>query len=116
LKVLFDNNIPLPLRRFLPGHQVSAAYELGWHRLRNGDLLAVAETSGFEVMVTADQTLRYEQELTGRTIAIIALGSNFWPVVKEGTAEIAAALNAVTPGTYIFIEFPDGHKRGRRKD
>ena len=66
VKVLFDQGTPVPLREFLSGHEVSTAYELGWSTLRNGELLAMAEARGFQVFVTTDTNLRYQQNLQER--------------------------------------------------
>jgi hypothetical protein len=78
-----------------------------WHpQLENGDLLAVAEAAGFEVLVTADQNIRVQQNLTGRKLALIVLGSNLWPIVRNHAESIAAAANSITAGSYRFIEMP----------
>lgn len=71
--MLFDQGTPVPLRNALPGHEVSTAYELGWSTLKNGELLRMAEERGFEVLVTTDTNLRYQQDLTHRRIAIVVL-------------------------------------------
>ena len=60
MRILFDQGTPVPLRRYLSGHTVSTAYEMGWSDLANGDLLAKAE-SQFDLMMTTDQNLRYQQ-------------------------------------------------------
>ena len=85
-----------------------------WHpQLENGELLRVAEASGFDVMVTSDQNIRYQQNLTGRKLALVVLGSNIWPVVRDHGAAIAAKVAAATPGSYEFIEMPLPPKRRR---
>jgi hypothetical protein len=83
LRVLFDNNIPAPLRRFLRGHEISTAFELGWQELKNGNLLSAAEGSGFEVFLTADQSIREEQNLARRRISIVALEPITGPYSKQ---------------------------------
>ena len=70
MKVLFDQGTPVPLRRYLADHN---AAELEWSQLTNGELLAAATEAGFEVFVTTDQNLRYQQNLKNRTIAIVVL-------------------------------------------
>lgn len=75
MKVLFDQNVPLSLAKFLAKHRVSTANGVGWAKLKNGDLLKVAEEDGFEVLVTADRNLSYQQNLRGRSIAIVVLPS-----------------------------------------
>jgi hypothetical protein len=66
VRVLFDQGTPAPLRQLLVGHAVSTAYELDWSTLKNGELLAAAEAQGFELFVTTDTSLKYQQNLTGR--------------------------------------------------
>jgi hypothetical protein len=72
---LFDHSTPAPLRHHLEGHEVKEAVELGWDKLSNGELPAEAEQAGFEVLVTADKNIRYQQNLTGRKIAIVVIGN-----------------------------------------
>jgi hypothetical protein len=71
MKVLFDQNVPTKLRRFLRLHWTTTAAELGWSELKNGDLLAIAESAGFEILITCDQNLEYQQNLSGRKIAVL---------------------------------------------
>jgi len=75
-------------------------------QLENGELLREAETAGFDLMVTSDQNIRYQQNLTGRRLALLVLGSNIWPVVQNYAAAIAAAVDATPPVSYSFIEMP----------
>lgn len=73
MRILFDQGTPEPFRKYLAKHAVRTAYEEGWSRLRNGDLLTAAEAAGFEVFVTTDKNIRYQQNLEGRQIAIVVL-------------------------------------------
>lgn len=102
MKVLFDVNVPRPLRRHLPGHQVATSQERNWAELRNGDLLAAAEGE-FDVLLTADQNLKYQQNLARRKIAIIVLPTNYMPTVLELAPRIRAALDRIKPGDYVEI-------------
>lgn len=77
------------------------AYEMGWSDLANGDLLGAAEAQQFEVLVTTDKNLRYQQKLTGRTIAIFVLPFASWPRLQTHAAEIAQAIAALAPGNFI---------------
>jgi hypothetical protein len=70
-----DHGTPSPLIAFLEGHAVTKAKEAGWHRLVNGELLEAAEAAGFELLVTSDKQMKYQQNLQGRKIAIIVLGN-----------------------------------------
>lgn len=74
--------------------------------MENGDLLTAAETDGFEVFLTADKNLRYQQNLAGRMIAIVVLGHSPWPLVKRHIPEVVAAVNAATAGSYTEVEIP----------
>jgi hypothetical protein len=99
VRVLFDQGTPAPLRRALTPHEVSTAFELGWSDLENGDLLRTAE-GRFEVFVTTDQNLRYQQNLTGRQLAIQILPTTNWLEIQRHQEEVAAAVNAMRPGEY----------------
>src|ERR1700690_1396036 len=78
MKILFDHGTPAPLRHQLAGHEISTAYEMGWAKLSNGDLLAAAEKS-FDAFITTDQNLRYQQNLAGRRLGILVLPTTSWP-------------------------------------
>ncbi len=103
MNVLFDGCVPRPLRRFLPGHTVKTAPELGWGALKNGDLLRVAEEQ-FDLLLTADQNLRYQQNLTGRRIAILVLPTNDWTVLRKHTEGIANAVAGMAPGSFLELD------------
>ena len=81
MRVLFDPGTPAPLRRALTGHEVSLAYEMGWAQYRNGDLLAAAEKA-FDLLVTTDKSLRHEQNVGGRKMAILVLPTTSWPIIQ----------------------------------
>jgi hypothetical protein len=104
--VLFDHSTPAPLRYALERHVVVEAIERGWDRLDNGALLDAAEAAAFEILVTADKNIRYQQNLTGRKIAIVVLGNAQWPVLRRHVDRVAAALNAATPGSCTEVEIP----------
>ena len=106
MKILFDNGTPNPIARSLVGHQVAFARQIGWHELKNGELLQQAEEAGYELLLTSDKNLRYQQNLSGRRIAVLVLGNQQWPDVKLHLDRIAAAVNAATPGSYLEIEIP----------
>ena len=99
--------MPVAVRLFLVGHEVRTISEMGWPpRIENGELLKAGERAGFDVMVTADQNIKYQQNLKARKIALVVLGSNIWPVVRTHAISIAREVNAATPGSYSFIEMP----------
>ena len=80
--------------------------ERGWERLVNGALLETAETAGFEVFITADKNIRYQQNLTRRKIAIITLGNAQWPVLRRYVDRVVAAVDVAVPGSYAEVEIP----------
>jgi len=73
MKLLFDQGTPVPLRRYLLNHLAETAYEKGWNDIGNGELLMLAESEDFDALITTDQNLRYQQNLSGRKIAIAVL-------------------------------------------
>jgi hypothetical protein len=106
--VLFDNGTPRTLARYLIGsHTVTEARARGWDRLENGELLTAAEAAGFEVIVTTDRNLRYQQNLSGRRIAVVVLGKGRWTLIKPHVGNVLAAVNAATAGGYIEVAIPD---------
>jgi len=95
--ILFDHSTPAPLRGFLAEHAVVEALERGWQNLANGDLLNAAEAEGFEVLITADKNIRYQQDLTKRKIAILELGTPQWPVLRQHVDKVISALKRSRP-------------------
>ena len=105
MRVLFDQGTPVPLRRYLALHAVATVFEKGWSTLQNGELLSTAEYEGFEVLVTTDQNLRYQQNLENRQIAVVVLMTTSWPRIERAVNRVVAALNSVKPGGYLEVEF-----------
>ncbi|PZR72270.1 MAG: hypothetical protein DLM73_13700 [Chthoniobacterales bacterium] len=103
MRVLFDQGTPSPLRDYLRGHEVVTAFESGWSDLSNGELLAQAEEQ-FDVFVTTDQQLRYQQNLEGRKIAILVLPYANWIKLEPRAETIAETISAMQPGSYIELE------------
>jgi hypothetical protein len=104
MKILFDQGTPVPLRRHLGEHEVATAAEIGWSQLTNGELLAAATEAGFEVLVTTDQNLRYQQDLKERTIAVVVLMSASWPRINKETDKVAKVIGSCTRGSYAEVE------------
>ena len=100
MRILFDHDTPRPLRRHLIEHTVHTASERGWAELRNGNLLDNAEREGYEVLITADQSMRYQQNIGRRQIGVIVLLSNRWPRVQLRIEEIRVALEEVEAGEF----------------
>ncbi len=104
MKVLFDANTPAPLARFLRGHEVVRADELGWQGLENGALLDAAEQAGFDLLLTCDQNVRYQQNLVNRKLAMVVLSSNHWPTLRRVAARIATAVDFVQTGQIVKVD------------
>jgi hypothetical protein len=104
MRILFDHGTPAPLRRALTTHTVSTAYEMGWAALDNGALLAAAERD-FDALVTTDRNLRYQQNLSGRQLAILILPTNSWPKIQGNRQQVIAAVNSLRPGDVVELNF-----------
>jgi hypothetical protein len=104
--ILFDNGTPRGLARFLAGHTVEEARGRGWEELKNGELIDLAERAGFEVILTTDKNIRYQQNLVARKIALVVLEHSQWPMVKLVAETIVAAVNAAEPGSYVEVSVP----------
>ena len=105
--VLFDQGTPVPIRPFLKEHTVQTTAERGWDTLENGELLKAAEAAGFNVLVTRDKNIRYQQNLTVRIIALVVLGNPQWPILRLHIQRVVAAVNAARPGSYTEVEIPE---------
>ncbi len=106
MKILFDQGTPVPLRNSLSGHTVQTAYEISWQELENGALIDSAEREGFDLLITTDQNLRYQQNLAGRRLAILVLKSTSWPRIRAHLSVIVSSVDQVGPGTYQEISIP----------
>ena len=100
MRILFDQGTPAPLRRHLHPHTVDTTAERDWSTVTNGDLLKLAEEDGYEVFVTTDQNLRYQQNLTGRRLGIVVLMGTSWPRIQQHISDILAAIVQVVGGGY----------------
>lgn len=106
MRILFDQGTPVPLRRSLNGHVVGTAYEQGWSTVTNGELIRLAEQEGYELLITTDTNLRYQQNLQSRSIAILVLTTTSWPRIRLVTKEIQAIVAAMAQGDYKVLPIP----------
>lgn len=104
--ILFDHGTPRGIARSLTGHIVKETRAQGWDRLTNGELLNAAEQAGFDLLLTTDKNLRYQQNLQGRKLAIVVLGKGRWRLIIPYLSRVVEAVNAVKPGTYTEVEIP----------
>ena len=106
MRILFDHDVPRPLRGHLPGHEVDTARQRGWEELSNGDLLNVAEREGYEVFISADQKIPYQQNIGRRPFGVVILLSNNWQQVRENTTAVQSALQGIQPGELREVPIP----------
>jgi hypothetical protein len=106
MRVLFDHNVPSGAARAFVAHEVTEAIQRGWERVSNGALLVNAEEAGFDVLLTADKRIRYQQNLKGRRIALVVISNPTWRVLRKYLDRVTAAVNAATPGSYAEVEIP----------
>jgi hypothetical protein len=109
--ILLDNGTTAPLRNLLqgdelPGHVVVDAVERGWDRLVNGELIAAPEAVGFDLLLTTDKNMRYQQNLSDRRIAFVIIGNQQWPILRRYVDRVVSAVNAATPGSFTEVEIP----------
>ena len=97
MRILFDQGVPLPLKRWLTSQEVETARQRGWSEFLNGDLLAAAEAAGFDLFITTDQNLRHQLDLGQFPIAVLVLMVTNWPTMEPFASEIAAAVDRIGP-------------------
>ncbi len=103
--VLLDQCVPHPLRHYFPGHDVHTARFMGWDGLTNGALLAAMRAGGFQVLLTVDQNLRHQQNLTAAGVAVVVMlaPTNTMPDLTPLVPEVAAALLTIRPGDVVEV-------------
>jgi hypothetical protein len=106
MRILFDQATPVPLRTFLVGHTVRTASEEGWDRLKNGDLLSTAEEAGFDLLLTTDRNMQYQQNIAGRKIAVVILSRQQWPQLRPYVRLVVDAVDAAKFGSFAEVEIP----------
>ena len=106
MRVLFDQGTPVPLRQSLKHHKITTVYERGWSKLANGELLDAAEEEGFEILVTTDLNLKYQQNLKSRRTAVVVLSTPSWPRIERALHEVVKAIDAASRGSYSEIAIP----------
>jgi len=105
--VLLDENVPHRLRALIADHDVRTVAFQKWTSLTNGDLVRAAEKAGFDVMLTADRSMRYQQNLALRRLAIIVLSTNEAVVVAANVPKIVDAIAAAKPGNFLELDLSE---------
>jgi hypothetical protein len=106
VRVLFHQGTPEPLRHSLTQHEIATAFERGWSKLKNGELLDAAEKEGFGVLVTTDSNLKHQQNLELRRIAVVVLTTPSWPRIQRAIPSILRAVERVALGSYTEVQIP----------
>ena len=104
VRVLLDENIPKALRKALGGFDVSTVQYMGWAGLKNGELLSAAEAAGFDVFVTGDKTVQFEQNMSRWQIAVVSLSAPHWPIIKNHVERIGLAIEGATPSSFTRVD------------
>lgn len=102
MKILLDESVPHLLKRRLPHLDISTVQEMGWAGVRNGELLRQAEEH-FDIFVTADQNLRFQQNLSGQKLAILVLPTNQVPLVARLVPVLETLLRTMQPGSVVDV-------------
>ena len=105
MRILLDECVPWPMHKLLAGHECTTAQKCGWGGIKNGELLRRAEGQ-FELFITADQNLRYQQNLTGFRIAILELSTNDLRRIQAAIALISSTIEAAQPGQFRHLAIP----------
>ena len=105
MRILLDECVPWPMHKLLVGHECTTTQRQGWRGIKNGDLLTLAEGQ-FDLFITADQGIRYQQNLADRKIAILELSTNDLRRIVASKDLIGAALSGIKPGQYLKLEIP----------
>jgi len=103
MRIFFDQGVPVPLRRHLPGHTIDTAYERGWSTLKNGNLTDAVERDGYDVLVSTDQNLKHQQNLAGRKFAFPVLLSTSWPQIELRVADIQKSIATIKAADYVEL-------------
>jgi hypothetical protein len=115
MRLLLDEGVPVRVREQLPGHEVVTVRGLGWLGISNGSLLARAEAAGYDILVTGDRNMTYQQNLSGRRIAIVVLSTNHWASLQSNPELLPPAVVGVGQGGYVTVTYPRGPLRRRNR-
>jgi predicted nuclease of predicted toxin-antitoxin system len=105
MKILLDECVPWPLHKLLADHTCKTAQQCGWGGITNGELLHLAEKD-FDLFITSDQNIRYQQNLANRQIAILELSTNDLRRIQSAADLITAAITSLQPREFRRLEIP----------
>jgi hypothetical protein len=104
MRVMLDECVPVRLKRWLSGHAVETVTGIGWSGIKNGRLLRLLVDNGYEVLVTADKNLEYQQHLPGLPLAILILPTNHWKSLQPQQARVVHSVSALQPGSVTRLD------------
>ena len=105
MRILIDECVPRPIIKLLAAHEAKTVQDAGWGAYKNGVLLNLAE-GVFDLFITSDQSILYQQNLTGRRIAILVLSTNHWGIIQNNAIRIVAVVQAIQPADFIELHLP----------
>ncbi len=105
MRILLDECVPWPMHKLLSGHSCSTVQDQGWGGIKNGDLLQRAE-GNFDLFITSDQNIRYQQNLAGRRISILELSTSDISRIQAASALIEDAVEKIQPNEFKQLTIP----------
>jgi predicted nuclease of predicted toxin-antitoxin system len=105
MRILLDECVPWPMHRLLGRYSCSTVQGRGWGGVKNGDLLQRAEGE-FDLFVTSDQNIRYQQNLVGRRIAILELSTNDINRIEAASMLVEDAIEKIQPSEFRRLTIP----------
>lgn len=106
MRILFDQGVPVPLRAYLPTHSIETTYEKGWSSLDDGELLNRSQDALFDLFLTTDQNLQFEQNLSNRAIAVVILSTTSWPRIRLAIDAVKVAIDTAPGGQFTLVNIP----------
>jgi predicted nuclease of predicted toxin-antitoxin system len=107
MRILLDHNVPVPLRYVLHDHEVEATFERAWEKLLNGELINAAEQAGFDLLITTDRALSYQQNWSGRKLSLLILSTNDWARIRTATDRVLVAVNSIAISARIELNIEE---------
>ena len=98
MKILLDHNAPHGLRHALADHDVQTAEHLGWETLRNGDLIRNTVQDGYDLLITCDQSIRFQQNLIRQPITVLTITTNDWNTIRTNLSLVRSAIDMAQQG------------------
>lgn len=105
MRIVLDEYVPWPMHKFLSGHDCITAQQRGWGAIKNGDLLELAERD-FDLFITSDQNIHYQQNLAGRRIAILELSTNDYRRIQAAAGLIQNAIATIKSKEFRHLDIP----------